>query len=309
MIHKQIHAASTAVYVKKALEQWGKVDYFSSEDVGKIDRNYDYYIAVDDGRHYFFPQDLHPSAFWAIDIHITPMCDGVVGTSFDRVFCAHPKGARILQNFGLANVQWLPLGCDEQVHVAKPEAKKYDIGFVGNIGKGKRGQMLEAIKQRYPNSHIGTADFREMASIYAQSRIVFNHSLRGDVNMRLFEGTASGTVVLTDRVEGLQDLFQEDVDLLAYSSQDEAFKKIDLLLADASMRDRIGRAGQEKALTEHTYKHRVATMLSQMDRPDLTANHLGFAFNQMCKLSRRAPFMLRSPYRKPFDRMTNWLTH
>ena len=46
---------------------------------------------------------------------------------------------------------------------------------------------------------VGRAYFEEMAKIYSASRLVFNRSIKNDVNMRVFEAVACGSLLLDQR--------------------------------------------------------------------------------------------------------------
>ena len=52
-----------------------------------------------------------------------------------------------------------------------------------------------------------------MARIYSASRIVFNRSIKDDVNMRVFEALASGSLLLTNDLaaNGQAELFRDGV--------------------------------------------------------------------------------------------------
>ena len=57
----------------------------------------------------------------------------------------------------------------------------------------------------------------EMARVYSESRLVFNCSLRREVNMRVFEGPATGSLLLTDRIgNGLSELMADRTHLVMY---------------------------------------------------------------------------------------------
>jgi hypothetical protein len=62
---------TTGLYVKKALEKICSVRLYHPSQVNEVSKSYDLYLVVDDGSHYLFPQHLKPSAFWAIDTHLT----------------------------------------------------------------------------------------------------------------------------------------------------------------------------------------------------------------------------------------------
>jgi glycosyltransferase involved in cell wall biosynthesis len=96
-----------------------------------------------------------------------------------------------------------------------------------------------------------------MAIVYGQSKIVFNASINGDVNMRVFEAMAAGALLVTDRVgNGLSDLFEEDTHYIGYSTISEALEKIGYFLDKSEERENIAHAGQQAVLEHHTYGHR-----------------------------------------------------
>jgi spore maturation protein CgeB len=71
---------------------------------------------------------------------------------------------------------------------------------------------------------VGTVYGLDMYDVFRSSRVTINH--HGDVgpfanNLRLFEATGVGTALLTDRKSNLSELFEPDVEVLAYSSATE----------------------------------------------------------------------------------------
>jgi hypothetical protein len=100
-----------------------------------------------------------------------------------------------------------------------------------------------------------------MARIYSASRLVFNCSLRGEVNMRVFEGPASGSLLLTDRIgNGLGELVVDGEHVVLYDD-DQLLELADRYLRDDSTREMIAQQGYEHVRAHHTYDHRVSTIL------------------------------------------------
>src|SRR5688500_17863303 len=85
---------TTGVYCLRALRQIAHVEHFLPNQLDSLPRQgFDLYLNIDDGLGYPFPQDLRPSAFWAIDTHMD--LDGCAqkGQAFDLVFAAQRDGA------------------------------------------------------------------------------------------------------------------------------------------------------------------------------------------------------------------------
>lgn len=102
----------------------------------------------------------------------------------------------------------------------------------------------------------------EMFQWLCDSRVVFNNHI--DIspvsasNMRLFETTGVGTCLLTDWKENLSELFEPDIEVLAYRSAEECVEKVNYILEHEDERRSIARAGQRRTLREHTFENRAA---------------------------------------------------
>ncbi|MDD1416581.1 glycosyltransferase [Dolichospermum sp. ST_con] len=75
-------------------------------------------------------------------------------------------------------------------------------------------------------------------------------------NMRLFETTGVGTCLLTDWKQNITDLFEPDFEVVTYKSSSECIEKVKWLLANPLEARKIGKAGQNRTLSEHTFDRR-----------------------------------------------------
>lgn len=100
--------------------------------------------------------------------------------------------------------------------------------------------------------------------LFARAKVVWNCSLAGDLNMRVFEGLASGGLVVTDRIEaGLTELFAPGEHLLVYDDESSLVQTIERALTDERARAEIARRGQRLALRHHTYAHRARLLVER----------------------------------------------
>ncbi|MBW7875390.1 MAG: glycosyltransferase family 1 protein [Candidatus Cloacimonetes bacterium] len=122
-----------------------------------------------------------------------------------------------------------------------PSYKDKFIQRVGHLVKPEVSglRMLEA----YMNAKLGL-----------NSHLDANGPLAN--NMRLYEVTGVGTCLVTDKKVNLPELFEEDREVVTYSSADEAKEKIRWLLDNPFERKKIAEAGQKRTLSEHTTRHR-----------------------------------------------------
>jgi len=254
---------TTGHYVRSSLEKVCKVDVYlpvQAKDMAQGD--YDFYLCIDDASHHLNLRHLAPTAFWAMDTHTSYRADLIMARRFDYVFVNDKGDAERFKRQGNVGARWLPVACDPFVHGKKSEPKTYDVAFIGGDGWGKRKQLLEMLRKEFPKSYIGRAPHTQLGEIYSRAKIVFNCSIRGDLNMRVFEALCSGSCLVTDAgAAGLADLFTPGTHLLTYVNHDEAIGLIRHCLVHHEERERVAQAGMTEVLAKHTYAHRVQTIL------------------------------------------------
>jgi len=267
LIFNKERKGTTGCYFEKALKASNHtVQHFWTEHSYDIRPEFDLYLRIDHGDYkYDIPEHLHPAVFLAIDTHLKKPYKKIekqVG-HYDFVFCAQKEGARKLRRRKKVNAFWIPLGCDPQIHKKIDLEKKIDLAFVGTEGKKSlRGVLLKKIKEKYPNSFLGKADYQEMSEIYSSAKIGFNYSIRNDINMRCFEVMSCGALLLTNYIKnnGLEELFEDRKHLVVYRNPKELYNLIDYYLSHPQEREQIAYAGHQLVASQHTYKDRLREM-------------------------------------------------
>lgn len=115
----------------------------------------------------------------------------------------------------------------------------------------------------------GSAWGRRMYEILAASKITLNH--HGDVgpyanNLRLFEATGMGALLITDWKPNLSEYFDVGREVVAYRSPGECVEQVIHYLDHEDERVRIAAAGQSRTLTEHTWARRMGDFVSIVER-------------------------------------------
>lgn len=170
---------------------------------------------------------------------------------FDHAFVAQKDCCDSI-NRHTANCSWLPLfatpdasGSTETVH---------EVSFVGSLDirlNPERVRFIECLSRLVP-LFVHSGDF---SRIFRQSKIVLNQSVKTDINFRVFEALASGSLLLTDNVDnGMNLLLEEGRHFVGYRKNDpeDAAEKIRYYLEHEEERRAIARSGYEALLTRHT---------------------------------------------------------
>jgi hypothetical protein len=212
---------TTGVYCLRALAELACVEQFHPSQLSEIRRSgYDLYLFVDDGFDYPLPDDLRPQAYWAIDTHIDFDRERKRAAGADSVFAAQKNGAEQLAKSLGRDVEWLPLACDPAIHARQDVPQSYDLSFVGNLLGHERIRLVQLLRARFPTMHVRRHYFEEMAAIYSASKLVFNRSVADDVNMRVFEGLCSGSLMVTNDLatNGQEELFRKEKHLITQNT-------------------------------------------------------------------------------------------
>jgi hypothetical protein len=175
---------------------------------------------------------------------------------------------------------------------AAPDAgRQHPVSFVGTIHSDRvhRGgvQLLERLSSdvdlelwgpvdaKLPRSspirsrYRGEAWGMDMYRVLAQSRIAVNR--HGDfaggyaANMRMFEATGVGALLVTESATNLPDFFEPGQEVVAYDGVDDLVEKIRHFLEHDEERRQIAAAGQRRTLTEHTYGHRMRQLAGMLE--------------------------------------------
>ncbi len=94
-----------------------------------------------------------------------------------------------------------------------------------------------------------------------QSRMVLN--IHADTsphfasNMRLFETTGVGSLLLTEARANMGELFQPDVEVATYTSVDDCLEKVRWLTAHPGELGEIAERGRRRTLKDHTFDQRA----------------------------------------------------
>jgi len=200
---------------------------------------------------------------------------------FDIIISSFPHFVNRFRNSDIT-AYYQPLAFDPKIlYNIKKNKRHYPITFVGSISSNheKGQQLLEALAENVPidfwgygidqlskNSNIrkrhhGEAWGNEMFSIFTQSKITVNRHI--DVaenyanNMRLFEATGCGALLITDYKDNLDDLFRIGKEVVAYRNIEECIELIKYYINHPDEATKIAKAGQKRTLENHTYDIRM----------------------------------------------------
>ena len=128
-------------------------------------------------------------------------------------------------------------------------------------GYGAEGLAADSALRR---AYRGEAWGIDMYGVLARSRIVVNR--HGPIaagyanNMRLFEATGAGAMLITEAAPNLADYFEPGHEVVTYDGPADLMEKLRHYLEHDEERKRIAAAGQARSLRDHSYGKVIARL-------------------------------------------------
>lgn len=135
--------------------------------------------------------------------------------------------------------------------------------IVGDDGWKELFYIYKGNWRYYPTVNYYTT----LPFVYLFSDINFNctsKQMKGAVNQRVFDVPATGSFLLTDWQQQLDTLFEPNKEVICYYGTEEIKDLVRYYLTHSNQRSRIAAAARQRVLAEHTWEHRIQTLLGHM---------------------------------------------
>jgi hypothetical protein len=246
----------------------------------RVSNHLDDVVVVIRGLHPCEPQAGKTNILWAISRPDLITREELLG--FDAVFGASRTWCDFVSGEWGIEAKYLPQATNpERFHpeLSRDSDLKYGLTFVGGprkpIGRKIVTDCIETGREvsvwgprwaQFVPPEMVVSDFIDndsLVSVYAASKIVLNDHFEdmaawGFANNRLYDAVASGARVISDEVEGVQEIFKGAVQ--TYSSLEE----LDRILADTSVfpDDAEMKAISQMVREEHNFGNRADVLLT-----------------------------------------------
>lgn len=210
--------------------------------------------------------------------------------AYDVILTSFPHFVDMFRGQGVRS-EYLRLGFEASIlDRLGPIPVAYDATFVGGFtaAHGAGTRLLEAAAAEVPiecwgygtetlaresplrGRYRGEVWGLDMYRVLAASRITLNRHIdvagRFANNMRLFEATGVGTLLITDAKENLGSLFEPGKEVVTYRDAAGCAATVRYYLDHEAERAAIARAGQARTLAEHTYEQRMDELSAILSR-------------------------------------------
>ena len=189
---------------------------------------------------------------------------------FDLVL-TDKRGVRLFTACGLERVAYLPAySFDPALVLPAGGARDIDIGIACNLNHAaqrERAVWLRRVAQldgRFTvriTSGVHGADY---AAFLGRTKITFNRSIRGEMNLRCYEGPAGGSLLFVEEEnEEVREFLQPGVECVLYNERNLE-QLLEFYLTHEEERAAIAAAGQAKIL-QHSYADHFELLVKEIE--------------------------------------------
>jgi len=216
--------------------------------------------------------------------------DLIPGYDLYLSFTGGPTLERIEQRYASPMARALYCSVDPVLYPPMDTPKRWDLTYLGTYSADRQRTLERLLIQparqlpelsfciagpQYPAGIDWPANVEwidhlppsEHAAFYAASRYTLNVT-RADMiaagwspSVRLFEAAGCATPVISDRWEGIDELFEPGREIILADNTDDVVQR----LASSDHAEEIGRAARERVLAAHTAEHRAAELESYLE--------------------------------------------
>lgn len=205
----------------------------------------------------------------------------------DAFFCFDQEYIPKVKGLGVHNTFLLPNAANVQMLEGRPnnDQKKFDLCFVGSCNDERARQLMELSEystlvggpywgdslKKVKNFHVvdKVISPTEFGTCYRSAQIGINfHSsnCNSALNSRTFDISATGVFQLVPKLTAAKECFKLEEELVLYESMPDLIKKIDYFLHEKVLREQIGYRAHLRTVREHTYEHRMVSMLERLEK-------------------------------------------
>lgn len=219
-----------------------------------------------------------------------PIPNNISHKKFDLVFTSLPY---YVDNFRAQSIECelLNAAFDKNILDQVTTTKNIDFSFIGGFSVAHRyrydivldlvkkvnlqvyGYGLESnrfiksfhynsLKRKIKKPVFGIEMYQKLQSSKITLNVHAELAKDNSVNMRLFEATGIGTLLLTDYTDSLNVYFEPEKEVITFKSKEEAVDKVKYYLKNETLRNTIAMKGQERTLNCYNYQITTTKMLN-----------------------------------------------
>ena len=236
-----------------------------------------------------FPIELIASARRKFRCSVSHFYEDALFSSFhfrtaqvvDRVYLSNKTYIECSRKRGLENFDYWPASpADPEVYYPRDVPKIYDVIFIGNNNDPSRFATLKRLAEKFPVTVFGrfwegtglnakeAVFHEEYAQAVSSAKVVLSIvgdrwlKLKSYFSNRLINCLSCGAAIVQTYTPGVEEVFEPGKHLMYYHDEADLFERIELLLQDDALRERLAHNARQTILERFTSEKAVERFLA-----------------------------------------------
>lgn len=187
-------------------------------------------------------------------------------------WCSTPENKFVdyYRDIGYSNIVYATFHANVDLYSSFPNnPKKYARLFIGGLHGGRVDTLNILAENGYPvATPNGNTSFEDMVGLYSQSNLCLNFTKDSSGNStqmkaRIFEVIATGSMLLTEFTEDLDNCFTES-EIISFKSVEEAVEKLKWINSNPEKAESIMKSGFSRVVKDHDSSVRLKKLLEEI---------------------------------------------
>lgn len=223
-------------------------------------------------------------AFWTFDDPQLIQRHLKVASWYDHCFTNSLDAVQVYKESGVQSVSYLPWGCDPSIHRrivlddVRDAKYKTDVCLYGGF-QAKRAAFLHKISDAQLGiwgrswDRLNQGDplrkfwkgsivrLNELVKMYSGTKIALNiqrpETTLATTTTRIWEATACGALLLTEKISGIDLAFNVGKEVICYENSEDLREKVMFYLNNEEVREKVASDGQTRCTRDHKVSDRL----------------------------------------------------
>lgn len=197
-------------------------------------------------------------------------------------FSHHTTNSRLAmkkyQDLGFTSTSYMPFGIDSRFFVPARKRPEYssDITLIGHFRENRLPLAKELYNRHdtkiygrnWPLPGVKSVSYPEIKRVFHSTKIIIDFPRTGsgfnNVKIRLFEAAATGNLIITEKLDIIEEFFQYGQEIIGYSNRKELHQKINYYLRNKDKRKEIEQNARLRCAEEHLWQYRFASLFDRL---------------------------------------------
>jgi spore maturation protein CgeB len=183
-------------------------------------------------------------------------------------FCSTTDEDSVLKfkEIGFSNILYTNWHSNPDVYSNTFCQKRNLLGFIGGLNQDRSKFISCLNSNNFDVVSFNNSSFEDMIYLYSSSLAGLNFTKspadwKRQMKARIFEIPATRTMLLTEHVDGIENLFKVENEIMTFENEIDLLEKVKWISNNIEKAMQIGMAGHQRYLNEHTSQIRLSNIL------------------------------------------------